>query len=477
MLKALLATHGIEAHLILVNARPRYRLTEVATANFDYAIAYVPALDTYLDPTASAFAFGALPPGLHGKPILDVDRGTVGTIPPMKANEFLSEARTDYALHPDGRRTAVSSIVGTGMGAALARSVATRLEQGDRTQRARGAIENAQLTGSGTYSFPNTLILGNRYTITAPFEVVTPVDVSGAHEVRMLPLTNPLPHLSAFLTPEAADYACLPLTVHDEASLLLPPGVNVYQRSGPLSHEVALIGETTYGRVSGRVRATHEAWQDGRTVRTKSAFVVSFDAAVCPRAFAEAVREGLTKFDIFQRQAVGLTSRPVGRVTEGGSAYAEGLAAYKQRLYGQALDLWRPAAEAGDAGAQYRVGMLYRDGLGVSRAPTEAHAWFVRAAKGGDADAQIALAHQFESGSGVARDVEQATRRIPRSCSPRRARATATSSARWSARSWPTSPRATDDPATRSGFWASTDRVCAPPSDPPNRNRRAMRAA
>ena len=70
ILKALLAAQGIEANLVTVNAGLQYTLTEVATPNFDHAIAYVPAIDTYLDPTVSLQAFGSLPSNLGGKPAL-----------------------------------------------------------------------------------------------------------------------------------------------------------------------------------------------------------------------------------------------------------------------------------------------------------------------------------------------------------------------------------------------------------------------
>ena len=81
LLKALLATQGIAANFVIVNAAPRYTLTELATPDFDHAIVYVPELDTYLDPTAAKFAFGALPPQLSGKPVLNIDTGKLGKIP------------------------------------------------------------------------------------------------------------------------------------------------------------------------------------------------------------------------------------------------------------------------------------------------------------------------------------------------------------------------------------------------------------
>jgi transglutaminase-like putative cysteine protease len=94
ILKALLAAQGIEANLVAVNADAQYTLTEVATPNFDHAIVYVPELDQYLDPTAQLLAFGALSPGLSGKPALNIDKGTIDRIPVAKPDRLVVTAET-----------------------------------------------------------------------------------------------------------------------------------------------------------------------------------------------------------------------------------------------------------------------------------------------------------------------------------------------------------------------------------------------
>jgi hypothetical protein len=124
ILKALLSAQAIEANLVAVNADGQYTLTEVATPNFDHAIVYVPQIDQYLDPTASLLAFGALPSGLNGKPALNIDKGTLATIPMPKPKRFTLAADTDYTLTADGMRQARSLLSGTGLGALLGRVVA-----------------------------------------------------------------------------------------------------------------------------------------------------------------------------------------------------------------------------------------------------------------------------------------------------------------------------------------------------------------
>jgi hypothetical protein len=71
--------------------------------------------------------------------------------------------------------------------------------------------------------------------------------------------------------------------------------------------------------------------------------------------------------------------------------FEEGMAAYKRGDYATALKKWRPPAEAGDATAQYNLGVMYAEGQGVPQDDEEAAKWFRKAAEQGDADAQCTL--------------------------------------------------------------------------------------
>ena len=62
------------------------------------------------------------------------------------------------------------------------------------------------------------------------------------------------------------------------------------------------------------------------------------------------------------------------------------------------------AAGGGDLNAEYRLGMLYRDGRGVDRDPAAAAHWLLASAKGGDPLAAIAIAEMYEAGASVERD-------------------------------------------------------------------------
>jgi len=82
----------------------------------------------------------------------------------------------------------------------------------------------------------------------------------------------------------------------------------------------------------------------------------------------------------------------------------DGIAAYRDKDYVKAVDLWRPLAEKGVAAAQYRLGTLYAEGKGVAQNDATAATWFQRAAEQGDAAAQYNLGASYAEGLGVDKD-------------------------------------------------------------------------
>jgi TPR repeat protein len=59
--------------------------------------------------------------------------------------------------------------------------------------------------------------------------------------------------------------------------------------------------------------------------------------------------------------------------------------------YAEALRLFTLAAEAGDADAQFSLGLMYETGVGVEANPEEALKWYGLAAAQGDLDAADAI--------------------------------------------------------------------------------------
>jgi len=89
---------------------------------------------------------------------------------------------------------------------------------------------------------------------------------------------------------------------------------------------------------------------------------------------------------------------------------AAGLAAFKLKNYELAWREWKASADEGVAEAQFDLGVLYAQGLGVRRDLTEATNWYRKAAEQGNAEAEFALGQMFSRGWGVPRDEADALR-------------------------------------------------------------------
>ena len=89
--------------------------------------------------------------------------------------------------------------------------------------------------------------------------------------------------------------------------------------------------------------------------------------------------------------------------------FQTGLEAYERGDLAAALREWRPLAEQGDAEAQYMLGLMYNDGMGVPKDDAEAANWYRKAAEQGDAGAQYNLGMMYAHGEGVSKDPVEAT--------------------------------------------------------------------
>jgi TPR repeat protein len=84
--------------------------------------------------------------------------------------------------------------------------------------------------------------------------------------------------------------------------------------------------------------------------------------------------------------------------------FEEGLNALEGGNYGTAMRLLRPLAAGGDATAQYNVGAMYEEGLGVPIDYTEAVGWLLQAAEQGNSEAKNHLGFLYLYGRGVSQD-------------------------------------------------------------------------
>ncbi len=88
--------------------------------------------------------------------------------------------------------------------------------------------------------------------------------------------------------------------------------------------------------------------------------------------------------------------------------FQAGWEAYERGDYATALREWRPFAEQGNATAQYHLGIMYDNGLGVPQDFAEAVKWYRLAAEQNNAVAQYNLGVMYANGRGVPQDYVQA---------------------------------------------------------------------
>ncbi len=88
--------------------------------------------------------------------------------------------------------------------------------------------------------------------------------------------------------------------------------------------------------------------------------------------------------------------------------FEAGWGAYQQGDFATALTVWRPLAEAGDARAQFNLGIMFDQGRGVARDRESAILWWRKASEQGMARAMHNLANIYISGEGAAPDYEEA---------------------------------------------------------------------
>jgi TPR repeat protein len=84
-----------------------------------------------------------------------------------------------------------------------------------------------------------------------------------------------------------------------------------------------------------------------------------------------------------------------------------GLAAVRRGDFATAMREWRPLAEAGNADAQFNLGLMYDKGEGVPEDDAEAVKWYRLAAAQGQAFAQYNLGLMYANGNGVPEGVPE----------------------------------------------------------------------
>jgi len=89
-----------------------------------------------------------------------------------------------------------------------------------------------------------------------------------------------------------------------------------------------------------------------------------------------------------------------------GLLYQDGLGVSKD--YKIAHNMYKKAYEMGDSYGANNIGFTYENGLGVSQDYKEAFKWYKKTAENGNADGQFVIGFMYENGLGVSQDYEMA---------------------------------------------------------------------
>lgn len=90
--------------------------------------------------------------------------------------------------------------------------------------------------------------------------------------------------------------------------------------------------------------------------------------------------------------------------------FERGIYAAQQGDYAKARKLWVPLAKHGNVKAEYNLGLLYHQGLGVRKNDHFAVKWWRKAAAQGDAMAQTNLGNMYNFGLGVPLNYKEAAK-------------------------------------------------------------------
>ncbi len=92
------------------------------------------------------------------------------------------------------------------------------------------------------------------------------------------------------------------------------------------------------------------------------------------------------------------------------AGFDEGVLAYEQGNYADAVREFTVTARFGDTSAQYNLGIMYARGEGVKQDYAGAFYWFLKAARHGDSEAQFHIGDMYENGLGVQQNYTEAVK-------------------------------------------------------------------
>ena len=119
---------------------------------------------------------------------------------------------------------------------------------------------------------------------------------------------------------------------------------------------------------------------------------------------------------MFKKLIFGLSLWLFATTLSFGANFDDGYSAIEKGDYKTAFTIFEDLAEKGDAVAQFALGFMYYDGLGVRQDYFKAKEWYEKAATQGDAQAQNNLGVMYDNGYGVIQDKKIAKELYGKAC-------------------------------------------------------------
>lgn len=97
----------------------------------------------------------------------------------------------------------------------------------------------------------------------------------------------------------------------------------------------------------------------------------------------------MTTLKRFALAALAMLMTATTALAEDEVSYSDGLAAFSQKQYAVAIQIWEPLAQGGHVGAQFNMGRMYDEGVGVVENDVTAVYWYKLAAESDFAPAMV----------------------------------------------------------------------------------------
>ena len=234
LLQSLLAVKGIASTPTLINAGDAYTLPEAPCIEaFDHVISYIPSLDLYADSTSPYTAFGDLPLGDAGKPVVQtVDFKGIQHTPMPKWNDMAMNSTTTMKINADGSAEGETEIDSTGELAGGTRYAMMYLQPNMEDKMVRRALAAQGFTGTGTLSIGNVHELTDSYKYGSKYKISDAINLPGPGAMYVRSPFDGVGAVSHFLAdasePAATvDFICFPGNAKSVVTISLPKGVKV----------------------------------------------------------------------------------------------------------------------------------------------------------------------------------------------------------------------------------------------------------